>query len=58
MGEEACTIARKMVVDNYKVVQRWTRKEDMFSKKIVVFPVNLQNHWFSVIVVNPAALLE
>lgn len=51
-------VARDRVRENYKNVKRWTKRIDIFEKKVLVIPINAFKHWFSVIVLNPQALLE
>lgn len=50
-------MARDRVVENYSQVRRWTKSTDIFSKKVLVFPVNAFRHWYCLLVVNPSALL-
>lgn len=57
-SEEACRQARRLVNENYCQVFRWTKKEDIFNVKVLVFPINMFSHWFAVLVVDPANLLE
>lgn len=49
---------RKRVEENYKNIKRWTKSYDIFSKQLVVFPINAFNHWFGVILRNPSSLLH
>lgn len=44
--------------DNYKCVKRWTKSIDIFSKQLLVFPINAFNHWFGLILRNPGSLLH
>lgn len=46
------------VRDNYKNVARWTKKIDIFQRDILVFPINAFKHWFCIIVLHPASLLD
>jgi Ulp1 family protease len=50
--------ARERVRENYKNVKRWTKKIDIFEKKVLVVPINAFKHWFTVLVLRPQALLE
>jgi Ulp1 family protease len=50
--------AGERVRDNYKNVKRWTKKIDIFEKKVLVVPINAFKHWFCVLILNPRALLE
>ena len=58
LKDEACELTKRIVCENYLNVKRWTRKDDIFSKDVLVFPINMFNHWFCVLVNNPGALLD
>lgn len=51
-------IVNQKVKDNYKNVARWTRKIDIFSRNILVFPINAFKHWFCIIIQRPGCLLD
>jgi Ulp1 family protease len=51
-------LAQKQVTMNYSQVQRWSKKDDVFRKDVLVFPINMFNHWFCVLVLQPGALLR
>lgn len=36
----------------YSKVARWTRREDLFEKSTIIFPMNEQQHWFLCVVTN------
>ncbi len=62
IGEKDATslvdYARDRVRENYKNVKRWTKKIDIFEKKVLVIPINAFKHWFTVLVLNPQLLLS
>ncbi|KAJ9116918.1 hypothetical protein QFC22_004576 [Naganishia vaughanmartiniae] len=37
----------------YETVRKWTRKVDIFSKKMLVIPINENLHWYLAIILNP-----
>ncbi|KAF2024219.1 cysteine proteinase [Setomelanomma holmii] len=37
---------------NYKAVERWTSKEDIFKYDYIVVPINQQTHWYLAIICN------
>jgi Ulp1 family protease len=37
---------------NYNLVARWTKKEDIFHKDIVVIPLSIENHWSLVCIIG------
>ena len=43
---------------NYKAVQNWTRKVDLFSYDYVVVPINEAAHWYVAIICNLQSLLS
>ncbi|KAJ9476745.1 Ubiquitin-like-specific protease 2 [Pseudozyma hubeiensis] len=45
------------VENSYAKLRRWTAKEDLFSKKYIVIPVNENYHWYLALIVNPAYIL-
>lgn len=45
------------VENSYSKLRRWTAKEDLFSKKYIVIPVNENYHWYLALIVNPAFIL-
>ena len=49
---------RLRVADNYAKLARWTKREDIFQKELIVIPINAFRHWFCVLVLRPFALLE
>ena len=42
---------------NYKAVQNWTRKVDLFSYDYVVVPINEAAHWYVAVICNLQGLL-
>ncbi|KXS12634.1 hypothetical protein M427DRAFT_157211, partial [Gonapodya prolifera JEL478] len=42
----------------HKRVAKWTSKVDIFSKKILVVPINEYLHWYCVVIINPGKILE
>ena len=41
----------------YESVKKWI-KEDIFSKRFLIFPINEHLHWYLVIIYNPAAMIK
>merc|ERR1711881_402662 len=37
---------------NYKAVERWTAKDDIFSYDYVIVPINEMAHWYLAIICN------
>ncbi|GAA5854949.1 hypothetical protein JCM9279_003583 [Rhodotorula babjevae] len=48
----------KRGLDPYLLVEKWTKRVDLFKKRYIVVPINEYMHWYLAIVVNPAAILE
>lgn len=44
--------------ENYKKVERWTKRLDIFAKDYIIIPINLYKHWFCAIVANPGSIIE
>ncbi|KAK8846833.1 hypothetical protein IAR55_005921 [Kwoniella newhampshirensis] len=42
----------------YESVKKWTKGKDIFSKSIVVVPINENYHWYLAVIVNPGAALK
>ncbi|TKY90643.1 hypothetical protein EX895_000641 [Sporisorium graminicola] len=45
------------VENSYAKVRRWTARDDIFSKKYIVIPVNENYHWYLALIVNPGYIL-
>ncbi|SJX60448.1 uncharacterized protein SRS1_11777 [Sporisorium reilianum f. sp. reilianum] len=45
------------VETSYAKLRRWTAREDLFSKKYIVIPVNENYHWYLALIVNPGYIL-
>jgi Ulp1 family protease len=37
-------------------VIRWTKNENIFNKKLIFIPINGQNHWSLLVVINPGCV--
>ncbi|GAA5836252.1 hypothetical protein JCM11251_001442 [Rhodosporidiobolus azoricus] len=48
----------KRFENGYKLVEKWTKKVNLFDKKYIVVPINEHLHWYLAIIVNPAAILR
>ncbi|GAA5927358.1 hypothetical protein JCM3775_002525 [Rhodotorula graminis] len=48
----------KRGMDPYLLVEKWTKRVDLFSKRYIVVPINEYLHWYLAIIVNPAAILK
>lgn len=44
--------------DTYKQIRKWTAKVDIFSKRMLVIPINEHVHWYLAIVLNPGKALD
>ena len=42
----------------YDRVKSWTKKIDIFSKRMLIFPICDDEHWYVMIVVNPGQVLS
>lgn len=42
----------------YERVKSWTKKIDIYSKKMLIFPICDEEHWFVIIVCNPGQVLS
>lgn len=42
----------------YETVRKWTNKVDVFSKKMLIIPINENLHWYLAIIINPGAILQ
>jgi len=42
----------------YDRVKSWTKKIDIFSKRMLIFPICDEDHWFVIIVCNPGLVLS
>ncbi|KAJ9113949.1 hypothetical protein QFC19_000144 [Naganishia cerealis] len=42
----------------YETVRKWTRKVDVFSKRMLVIPINENLHWYLAVILNPGAILR
>ena len=40
----------------YERVQSWTKKIDLFSKKLVIVPICEDNHWYVLLICNPGCV--
>ena len=45
--------ADKKGISAYQRVKSWTRKLDIFSKRMLLFPICEEDHWYLIIVCNP-----
>ncbi|KAJ3075453.1 hypothetical protein HDU98_008071 [Podochytrium sp. JEL0797] len=51
--------AKKLVIaDTFTKVKRWTRKLDIFDRKLLILPINERLHWYLAVIWNPGAILE
>ncbi|GAA5914312.1 hypothetical protein JCM8208_004431, partial [Rhodotorula glutinis] len=48
----------KRGMDPYLLVEKWTKRVDLFKKRFIVVPINEYLHWYLAIIVNPAAILK
>ena len=37
----------------HQQVRKWTKKVDLFSKKMIVIPICEKKHWYAIVVVKP-----
>ncbi|GAA6048740.1 hypothetical protein JCM3770_003937 [Rhodotorula araucariae] len=53
-------LSTKWTNDNkpYHLVEKWTKRVNLFEKKYIVVPINEYMHWYLAIIVNPAAILK
>ncbi|GAA5875191.1 hypothetical protein JCM3774_004165 [Rhodotorula dairenensis] len=49
---------KKKGVDPYKLVEKWTKKVNLFEKRFIVVPINEHFHWYLAMIINPSALLR
>ena len=42
----------------YQRVKSWTRKIDIFSKRMLIFPICDEEHWYLIIVCNPRLVIS
>lgn len=42
----------------YETVRKWTNKVDVFSKKMLIVPINENLHWYLAVILNPGAILK
>ncbi|GAA6015130.1 hypothetical protein JCM10207_003612 [Rhodosporidiobolus poonsookiae] len=56
--KQLSTKVNKSKGSSYQLVEKWTKKVDLFRKKYIVVPINEQFHWYLAIIVNPAAILQ
>lgn len=42
----------------YETVRKWTNKVDVFSKKMLIVPINENLHWYLAVILNPGAVLK
>ncbi|GAA6013838.1 hypothetical protein JCM11491_000441 [Sporobolomyces phaffii] len=42
----------------YYLVEKWTKKFDLFDKKYVVIPINEHLHWYLAVIVNPKWIID
>jgi len=35
----------KLVNSGLQAISRWTKETDLFTKRLLLVPVNLENHW-------------
>lgn len=57
-SEAFLTKIKNKIRDNYSSIKRWTRKIDLFSKEIIVIPINSFRHWNCMIILSPNTLLN
>jgi len=53
-GDKKTTYAEQC----YDRVKSWTKKMDIFSKKMLIFPICDDEHWYVIIVCNPGQVLS
>jgi hypothetical protein len=42
----------------YKDVERWTKDNDIFKKKVLIVPINQSSHWYILLVTNPGYCIQ
>ncbi|GAA5963991.1 hypothetical protein JCM3765_007830 [Sporobolomyces pararoseus] len=42
----------------YALVEKWTKKFDLFEKKYIVIPINEHLHWYLAVIVNPKWIID
>jgi len=55
-NDKATRIQRQQ--QEYQRVKSWTRKIDIFSKRMLIFPVCEDEHWYLIIVCNPGLVCK
>ena len=48
----------KTVETSYAKLRRWTSRDDIFSKKYIVIPINENYHWYLALIINPGCILQ
>ncbi|GAA5931208.1 hypothetical protein JCM1841_003488 [Sporobolomyces salmonicolor] len=44
--------------DSYSLVEKWTKKINLFEKKYIIVPINEHLHWYLAIIVNPGWIVQ
>ncbi|GAA5871768.1 hypothetical protein JCM1840_003995 [Sporobolomyces johnsonii] len=44
--------------DAYSLVEKWTKKINLFEKKYIIVPINEHLHWYLAIIVNPGWIVK
>ncbi|GAA6059135.1 hypothetical protein JCM10212_003882 [Sporobolomyces blumeae] len=52
------TAEEKAKADPYYLVQKWTKKINLFDKKYIIVPINEHLHWYLAIIVNPRWIID
>lgn len=58
IGRSVPSEFEKRIQKNYQSVQKWTKKADLFSKQLIIIPVNMPGHWCLILVLRPCALVD
>jgi sentrin-specific protease 7 len=48
----------KLVEGGPELVARWTKDKDVFTKRLIIVPIEMGGHWSICVVVNPGSILE
>ncbi|GAA5979361.1 hypothetical protein JCM5350_003880 [Sporobolomyces pararoseus] len=57
-GKQTKEAARDQRFAPYALVEKWTKKFDLFEKKYIVIPINEHLHWYLAVIVNPKWIID
>ncbi|GAA5937981.1 uncharacterized protein JCM15063_005430 [Sporobolomyces koalae] len=57
-GKQVAEDKAKGIFTPYYLVEKWTKKFNLFDKKYIVIPINEHLHWYLAVIVNPRWIID